>query len=293
MTASGPFSNEAPDANKIKASDSDALKHNLPHPLTPRGIATYATADRIFFTFTLALFAIICSVAVCIMMKRCLIQPINAAVERLPQQGCIANGRLEWFTNETTILIETRSLSIHVNPTDEEPIADGADLQIVFAKDKLLLRSLLGWLAIPYPKMFYFPLNLKELWTSWGAYKNSIIPAVFVISVFSLLLVWWMLAWIYSIPVSLIANILKRKVDAVGVFRISVMSQMLAAGIMAAGIVFYAYARIDLTTLCIIFAIHLPFAWIYLAITPFFLPKIPDETYNPFKQEADSTPTQR
>lgn len=283
MTASGPFADKAPDATNKQASESDAVKSNFPHPLTPQGIAAYANAERIFFTTTIALFAIVCSVCICVMANRCILHPISLAIERLPEQGAISNGKLQWFTNEPTILIETRSISIHVNPTDEEPIADGADLQVVFCKEKLLLRSLLGWLSVKYSESFNLPLNLKELWTTWGAYKNAIITAVLLITVCFLPLVWMTLGLIYKIPVALISKILKRKFELSGIFRISVMSQMLPAIIMCVGILLYAYGRIDLTTLLIIFANHIPFAWIYLIITPFYLPKIPEDTNNPFK----------
>ncbi|MCX7872708.1 MAG: hypothetical protein N2487_05430 [Verrucomicrobiae bacterium] len=283
-TASGPFINEEPDANSEKASEADSIKHVFPHPLTPNGISAYANVSFAYTAYTILVFAIICSVSICWMFSRCLIVPLNLGVERLPEKGGISNGRLQWFTNETTVLIETRTLSIHVNPTDEEPIADGADLQIVFEKDRLLLRSLFGWLPIPYPKTLNFPLNLKDLWTSWGAYKNAIIPLVFIFSACFLVVVWGGLAWIYSIPIALLVKIIKAKTSSAGIFRISLMSQMLSALIMSAGVIFYTLARIDLTTLCIIFAIHIPFAWIYLLITPFYLPKIPDNTSNPFNQ---------
>lgn len=282
MTASGPFSNKAPDADQKNASESDAVKHNFPHPLTPCGIVAYTTAERFYFIATILLFAVICSASICILVNRCLVQPINIVAERLPDEGGIIDGKLFWLTNEPAVLIETRSFSIHVNPTDEEPIADGADLQVVFGKEKLLLRSLFGWLILPYPETLNFPLNLKEVWTTWGAYKNSIIPVTFLIFACLLVLVWWMLAWLYSIPISIFIKILRRKIDPIGVFRISLMSQMLPAAILSSGIILYAYNRFDLTTLLILFIVHIPFAWIYLIISPFYLPGLPEDLENPF-----------
>jgi hypothetical protein len=283
MTASGPFSDKAPDASGNQASEPDAVKPNFPHPITPEGIAAYAGEKRVFFTATIAVFAILCSFCISVMVNRCLIQPLNLAIGRLPAQGAISNGVLVWFTNEHTVLIETRSVSIHVNPSNEEPIADSADLQVVFCKDKLLLRSLFGWLTIPYPKSLNLPLNYNELWTVWGAYRTAIIPVVFFITSFFIPLVWITLGIIYKIPVALMSKVLKRKVDSKGIFRISTMSQMLPAAIMCAGILLYSFYKIDITTLLIIFAIHIPLGWIYLFITPFYLPKIPEEAYNPFK----------
>ncbi len=253
-------------------------------PVTPRAIAAYKNLKTINFIAYWLFYAVVCSLAITFVFERCVISFVSRAITNLPQSGEVVTGRLNgWETNGISTLIESRFISIYVNSSNNDDLSDAADLQIVFAKDELRLRSLLGWLAVKYPKWLRLPLNYKQLWPIWGAYQTAIITGVFLCSVVLLLASWTILALVYSNILIFIARILKRLTGGRGgAFKIAGATLIPGALIMTMGLLSYSFVYIDLISLLIVFVCHIVIAWIYLILSVFYLPIRPAESKNPF-----------
>jgi len=253
-------------------------------PVTPRAIAASKNFKTINFLAYWIFYAVVCSLAITFVFERCVIASISRAINKLPQSGEIVSGKLNnWETNSNTALVEGKFISIYVNSSDEEDISDDADLQIVFARGELRLRSLLGWLTVKYSERLNFPLNYRQLWPVWGAYQTAVIAVVFLSSVVFLLLIWTFLAFSYSLLLIVFARILNRMTGGKsGAFKIAGSSLIPGALIMIFGLLTYSFGYIDLITLLIVFCSHIVMAWIYLLLSLFSLPKIPEDKENPF-----------
>ncbi|MGC8742936.1 MAG: hypothetical protein ACP5T0_03540 [Verrucomicrobiia bacterium] len=253
-------------------------------PVTPRAIAAGKNFQTINFIAYWFFYSVVCSLAITFVFERCVISSISRAINKLPQSGEIVSGKLNnWETNSNTALVEGKFVSIYVNSSDQEDSSDNADLQIVFARDELRFRSLLGWLTVKYPEQLDLPLNYKQLWPLWGAYQTAIIAAVFLSSVVFLILIWTFLAFAYSLLYIAFARVLKRMTGGKsGAFKIAGASLIPGALIMTFGLLTYSFGYIDLITLLIVFCSHILIAWIYLFLSLFSLPKIPEDKENPF-----------
>ena len=92
---------------------------------------------------------------------------------------------------------------------------------------------------------------------------------------FLLLLSWFVLATIYCLPVRVITLYENRDLTWGQSWRLAGAAQMPGALFLTFGIVFYGWTAMGLVQLALIWALHLLISWIYLFVSPFFLPRPP------------------
>jgi len=250
--------------------------------LTPKSIATFNNAKFIILLVNWIVFGCICSFFITKAIDKAIISSITTAVQNFPQKGEIKSGALYWETNGIFVLSGAKFLSISINATDEEDIADSSDIQLIIGKNHFRLRSIFGWLEIKYPLWFRLPLSYKEVFPIWDAYMPAIKVSVFISSIVVLLIVWTIISLIYSLFAKFLIRLFNRIRKPGGAFKISGASLIPAALIMSIAILGYSLRYLDLLSLMIVFGCHFIISLCYLFLSIFHLEKVPVKTENPF-----------
>ena len=209
---------------------------------------------------------------------------IEKAISRLPSEGELRFGVLDWKGASPVILAEGPFLAIAVdmNLTGEGQAA--ADLQVEFGRTACRFTSFLGILQSPYPGSWLLPFNRTVLEPWWGAWKPAVLAGAAALVVIALLVSWSMLAAVYWLPVWLAGFISNREMTGRGSFRLAGAALMPGAVFMIAGIFAYGIGVIDLMRLAAAFGAHFVIGWLYLLLALLKLPRHPEATGrgNPF-----------
>lgn len=198
---------------------------------------------------------------------------IREAIENLPSQGLIRNGRLEWSDTEIVRLTENRFLTILVAPAGGANPGQVADLQLEFGPTEWKLRSLFGYLGWPYPEGWTLALNRSEMKPWWGAWRPVVFAGIMAGVFACLFAVWWALALVYAGPARILAALAGRRVTLWGCWKLSGAALLPGALVFTAVLLLYAVHRVNLPTALGFCLLHLAVGWAYVAIAPARLPQ--------------------
>ena len=263
-------------------------------PLTPRGVAAFATAQfrRVFWVQFV--FALLAAAAVGWFLHAAIAPTFRAAIDALPDESRITTGVLMWPTNaaQPVLLAEGRVISVVVDLDQTGRVAGSADLKLQFGRSDWQLASFFGVLHAPglldttYPLAYTVALNRADLLPWWGAREPFLIGLVMVGMVVYLFASWWTLATLYTPLVCLGAFFGNRDVGLLGCWRMAGAALMPGAVFMTAAIVFYGLGAFQLPQLLLAVVMHLVVGWFYLVVSLMALPHIATAAApkkNPFK----------
>ena len=255
-------------------------------PLTPRGVAAFARAKLGRLLLVQFIVALLAAVSVVWFFEDGCFPTISAAVQKLPADGEIRSGKLDWHGGPSQLLAEGKFLAFDVDLTHSGQIHSTADVQIEFGGDSIRIFSLPpGYLEIFYIPDRGAPFNRTELEPLWGAWEADILFIAAALVTVGLLLIWWLLATLYFLPVWLLSFYANRDLNFRASWKLSGAALLPGALLMAAGVLLYDAGFLDLVSLVFIFAMHFALGWIYLFLSQLFLPRIPEAQPkgNPFK----------
>jgi hypothetical protein len=255
-------------------------------PLTPRGVAAFARAKLGRLLLVQFIVALLAAASVVWFFDDGCFPTISTAIQKLPADGEIRSGKLDWHGDPSQLLAEGKFLAFDVDLNHSGQIHSTADVQIEFGKDSIRIFSLLPG----YSELFYVPdrgapFNRTELEPLWGAWEADILFIAAAAVTVGLLASWWALATLYFLPVWLVSFYANRDLNFRASWKLSGATLLPGALLMAAGVLFYDLGFLDLVSLGFIFAAHLALGWIYVFLSQLFLPRIPETTAkaNPFK----------
>lgn len=253
-------------------------------PLTPRGVAAFAHASSGRLSLVQFLVAVVVAAAVVWFLHDAWFPTVRAAIERLPEQGEIRAGRLNWLGESPQLLAEGTFLSFNVDLEHTNNWRSPAHLQIEFGEKTVLVRSLPGHVQMGYPAKWIISFNRKELTPWWGAWRPALLAGAALAVVAGLLLVWFVLGTLYAGPAWLLAFFANRDLRLHEACRLAGAALMPGALLMVAGILLYDVGVLDLVGLIFVTAGHFVLGWIYLVTSTLFLPKHPTASgrKNPF-----------
>jgi hypothetical protein len=156
---------------------------------------------------------------------------------------------------------------------------------VEFGRHDLWLETLTGETVIPYPTTWRFAFNRTELDPWWGAWQSAVLAAIAAATFVGLLASWIVLATVYCIPVKLITLYENRDLKWGQSWRLAGAALMPGALFLVFGILFYTLRSMALIQLGLVWCLHFVIGWIYLAVSPLFLPRHPSATVvrgNPF-----------
>ena len=264
-------------------------------PLTPRGVAAFAHAKWGRLWLVQLLVAVAAAAGLAWAIHSCWFGIISAAVDHLPAQGSIRGGKLLWDTDSPQVLAENRFLAITVDLDHQGQARSPAHLQVEFGRSRVRVFSLLGFLDRAYPRGYTIAFNRAELIPWWGAWAPAFLAIIVGGAVAGLLGVWQVLAVLYAPAAWLVAFFANRSLTFRQAIRLAGAALMPGALAMLAAILFYALALLDPIQLLAALALHFVLGWVFVFVSPFFLPRHPEAPasprQNPFDRTKPAAPT--
>lgn len=254
-------------------------------PLTARGVAAFAQARLGRLLIVQFIVALLLAAAVIWFLHRAWFPVIQAAIEKLPAQGQIRGGRLQWGGHWPESLAEGRCLAVVVDLKHQGGVRSPAHVQVELGEDDFRVISLLGFVAIPYPKGWIVAVNRAELNPWWGAWAPPILAMVAGAVVAGLMLSWAALATLYFGPAWLIGFFANRHMNLRESWRLAGAALMPGALLLAAAVVCYGLAVLDLVGFMAAAAANLVIGWGYLLAAALRAPPHPEAAAakaNPF-----------
>jgi len=255
-------------------------------PLTPRGVAAFARAKLGRLLLVQFMVALLVAASVVWFFDDGCFPTISTAIQKLPADGEIRSGKLDWHGDPSKLLAEGKFLAFDVDLAHSGQIHSTSDVQIEFGGDSIRVFSLLPG----YSEFFYIPdrgapFNRTELEPLWGAWEADILFIAAATVTAGLLASWWALATLYFLPVWLVSFYANRDLNLRASWKLSGAALLPGALLMAAGVLFYDLGFLDLVSLGFVFVAHLALGWIYVFLSQLFLPRIPETAAkaNPFK----------
>ena len=233
-------------------------------PLTGHGVAAFraATVRRVLgFQFLTALF----SAAVLVwVVRRAWFPVVTRGLLELPESAEISEGELRWPDVQPVRLAENVWLDWLITPGPRTDLGQTADLQVEVKRTELRINGLAGHLIVPYRSDVVVPLGRVEASARWGAWNWVLLSGLGVATTLTLLVLWWCLATLYTLPVLVLAIMLGRRVRLLGAWRI--ISAALIPGALFAdwAILAYGIGAVRLLGFGILFTFHVIVGWIWL-----------------------------
>lgn len=242
-------------------------------PLTPRGVAAFATATLGRLAFVQLIVALLAATTIVWFLHSAWFPTVQEAIKNLPAQGDIRGGKFDWHGDTPSRLAEGLFLSFVVDLNHEGGVGSVAPVQVELGKDDYKICSLLGCVTLRYPIGWLVALNRTDLEPRWGALEPTILVVIFLSSMLVLMLNWAVLATMYAVPTWIIAFYENRDLSLRESWKLAAAALLPGALLLTAAIFFYGLNRIDLVRLGFSAALHFIIGWIYLFISPLFLPR--------------------
>jgi hypothetical protein len=257
-------------------------------PLTPRGVAAFARGTIGRLLVVQLVFAVLAAAAVVWFLSAAWFPTIRNATSQLPPGGKIISGKLEWPDESPKRLAEGRFLALAVDLKHEGGARSPAHIQVEFGATDVEVRSLLGFVAWPYPPGRNVPLNREDAEPWWGAWAPEILALVAGAVIGGLMVIWALLAMVYWLPSWLIGFFANRNLTISGSWRLAGAALIPGALFLTGAIVLYGLRGLDLVQLVAAAGVHLVIGWVYLIASVLALPRHPEAvppSKNPFRNE--------
>jgi hypothetical protein len=282
------------------ALDAAPPKANFPsaawQPFTPRGIGAFAYARYWRLLLVQLIMGGLAAGTIVWFLSNAWFPVIRQAIQNLPEKGGIIRGELNPPEHNYAVLGEQRrpSLMFIVDVDNLSRGNSGADFSFRFHKHEVEACSLFGCAVYPYPKEYTIEFNRVELEPRWDAWRPSVVGWTAVLTPILLLVIWTVLALVYSPVAWLIGLIARRNLSWGGSWRLCSAALMPGALLLSAAVFLYGVGVLDLIHLLVAVALHLVVGWIFFVIATIKLPKrelniIPPKA-NPFSDAPAPEP---
>ena len=243
-------------------------------PLTPRGVAAFASARLSRLLLVQFVVASLAAIAVVWFLFDGCFPTVRAAIRNLPATGAIRSGRLDWPAQPPQLLAGGRFLAFIVDPDHGGQIQPPADVQIEFGRKTVRVIAFLGYAEWNYPSDWVMAFNRTELEPLWGAWEPEwlgiMVPAV----VAGLMLSWAVLATVYFLPAWLVGFLTNRRLNLWGSWKLAGAALLPGAMLFTTAIALYDFGASGLIQFCFLFGAHVALGWIYLLLGQLFLPRL-------------------
>jgi hypothetical protein len=257
-------------------------------PLTPRGVAAFAAAPLLRLLLVQLIVALLAAGAVAWFLESSWLPIVRTAIRQLPAEGEIRDEQLDWRGAASVALAGNHFLGIGVDVNHSGQLGREAQLQVEFGRKNVRVFSMLGYQVIDYPPGWRMAFNRTELDPWWGAREPWLVVSVAALTAAGLLVSWFLLATLYCVPVKLITLFENRDLGWGQSWRLAGAALMPGALFLTAGIVACGFNLVDLIQLGGLGVLHVVVGWIYLFISPLFLPRPVEATIpkaNPFAEK--------
>jgi hypothetical protein len=256
-------------------SDKPLTPRHAWQPLTPRGVAAFATSTLTRLVLVQMVFALLTAAAVIGFLRFAWGPVIEEAIQRLPETGAIHQGELAFAGASPIRLAENAHLAIVVDVSQTDSAGHTADIEVTFEKNRVAVCGALGCWRKPYDRRYTISFNRPEVAPAWGAWQWPAVALISLATVASLLAMWWCVALLYLPLVKSLAFFKDRAVTWRGAWRLSAAALLPGALIVTTGIVLYGLGAVDLFRLGLLYVLHIIAGLVFVVTSPSFLPPIP------------------
>jgi len=272
--------------------DPTILPRHAWQPFTPRGVAAFAGAPLARLWLVQTVMAV-CSAAMALWFASANWVPVAREAARcLPHGAAIRDGLLHWTTNTPVRLAENRFLALVVDAPDTGALGRASDAEVALHDTHFTVASLLGYIEFGYPRAGWsLSLDSNEAIPWWGAWEGPLLMMVGALVVVGLLASWFVLTLLYTPGVWFFGFFANRRLGWTASWKLAGAALMPGALILNLGVIAYGALGLDLFRLALVFVLHLLAGWIYLAVSPYFMPKVPETeaaAANPFATDDDT-----
>jgi hypothetical protein len=258
-------------------------------PLTRRGVAAFAPASVGKMLLVQFIVALLAAGALVWFLQTAWFSTISEAITRLPAQGAIRSGALDWGGESAVKLAENHFLALVVDPAHAGTIRSPAHLQVEFGRNDVEILWLGGYLRIPYQRNRLLAFNRTELEPWWGAWRPAILALAAALAISGLMLAWSVLAGLYCLPAWLAGFMANRQLTLGGSWRLAGAALMPGTLLMTAAILAYGLGALDPIQMVLAGAGHILLGWVYVIAGVLSLPRHPAAPVsppNPFAEPA-------
>jgi len=255
-------------------------------PFTPRGVAAFASASLGRLLLVEIIIALLVAGTLVWFLANTWLPTIRRAIHQLPDQGIISQRKLASPLATASTLAETRPfLLIVVDLEKQRNASQTSDVLVEFHRNNVQVCAVFGCLLFEYPEGWTVEFNRQKLEPWWDAWEPIILGLAAPLTILILLVSWALLATIYCSIVRLLGFFKDRDLNWRRSWRLASASLMPGAVLLAGGLFGYGLGIVDLFRLLLVFVLHLATGWVYLAISPVFVARLPiaaPRSANPF-----------
>ena len=255
-------------------------------PFTFAGVAAFAGARLARVGVAQLLTAALVGASLAWCLARSFAPVVDAAVARMPDGAVLRNGALSGVSSQ--LLAENKFLSIAIDLDDLGSLGEDADLQISLHRDGLqvacVLKSAFGALLFDYPQDSQLAMGRLVVEPWWGAWHPLILLGAALSTGAALLIVWAVLAVLYTLPAKLAAFLADRALSWSGAWKLSAAALLPGAVFLGVAIQLYSFRALDLFGLGWFWVVHWGIGWVYVIASPCCGPRISRQlpSANPF-----------
>lgn len=266
----------------------------LPIPVTFAGTVAFSRKSASWFLIGWLGTAVLAS-ATCLWFIHARWIPVfESTIDALPSDLTMTAGVMEAFPNGETIQQQNGFISLLITPSSQSQGNMTADFQIAATPNELRFRSLLGYLAVPYPVDAEFKLTPSHVKPWWRAREALFTVLAFCLALITLFATWTVLATLYFFPIAIANYFADRRNEFWATWRLAGSLLLPGASIMTLSILLYGFHLLGFLGLLMATALHIIIAWIYGVATIKHIPPIPSSSRpgtNPFSgsDKDDST----
>ena len=258
-------------------------------PLTPKGVAAFARAPSARLFLVELLVALIVAGITGWFAQSAWCPVVAAAIAKLPDQGEIRDGRMDWRGAAPQVLAENHFLALSVDLQHAAEAHSPAHLQVEFGQADVQIDSLFGYVRFAYWRGWVLPCSRAELTPWWGAWRPPLLALLVFGVILFLILSWSLLAMVYSLPAWLLAFFLNRDLALRCSWRLCSASLMPGALLMSGAIVLFRLGLFDLVGLSVAVVVHFIVGWGFIVAGVLHLDRLPSLSApegNPFVRAA-------
>jgi hypothetical protein len=256
-------------------------------PLTPRGVAAFARASWQRLLLVQFLVAALAAVVVVWSLATDWFPVVRSAIRQLPDEAELKEQTLVWPDDNPVQLAENHFLGLAVDLNHSHRLGHEAHVQLEFGRKDFRIISPLGYYrVVDYRPDWRTALSRTEVEPWWGAWEPLFLAGAAAVTILGLLVSWAILAALYWLPVWAISFLENRDLNWRESWRLAGAALMPGALFFTFAIFGYGLGWIDLMMLGSLAGLHLLIGWVYLFISPLFLPKTAGMTsprQNPFQ----------
>lgn len=256
-----------------------AAPGSLPVPTTFGGVVALAMGPTRWLWCWQTLVAAAAAVVVAWALDATWGRDLRRAASELPEAAAIHHGRLKWPTGTDGVIFQGNFLGIVVAPTGSRTVGQSSDVTLALEPTLLGVRSIFGWVEVPYPATLEVNLGRLDMSGVVAAWTQPALILVGASVFFGLLVCWTVVGGVYGVLIWLVAAPAGRVAEWKTAWRLASASLLLPGVLMTAAVGLYATRDLGLVGLLVAIPVHLAAGWIYCAGG---VARLPRPRRNPF-----------